>query len=280
MSNKEISDLKTLIKALDIRLGAEEISKEEYDSLKEKYEQHLNEEIKLVKENSLFRNLSYVSISGSGKVTDSYISISGSGRVEGWKGGTIKISGAGKISDEGIKISGSGVLPGDLVAEDLKVSGSVKVKGPLEVSTFKTSGSFKVEGPLTVHSNLTVSGSGKIEGSLLAHKASFVSSGSIEVEGDVFCSEADLSGAYDVIGSVNCDGSFSSELNGKSKIEGDLICGGDVNIEQGTSRGTLRLDNIQSSGEVYLEGVKANSVSGKKVKLGDDCEIDSVRETG
>ena len=77
MSNKEISDLKTLIKALDIRLNAEEITKEEYSSLKEKYEQRLNEEIKLLKENSLFRNLSYVSISGSGKVTDSYISISG-----------------------------------------------------------------------------------------------------------------------------------------------------------------------------------------------------------
>ena len=280
MSNKEISDLKTLIKALDIRLSAEEISKEEYSSLKEKYEQRLNEEIKLVKENSLFRNLSYVSISGSGKVTDSHISISGSGRVEGWKGGTIKISGSGKISEEAIKISGSGVLPGDLVAEELKVSGSVKVEGPLEVSIFKASGSFKVEGPLTVHSNLTVSGSGKVEGSLLAHKASFISSGSTKVEGDVFCNEADLSGAYEVFGSVNCDESFSSELNGKSKIKGDLVCGGDVYIEQGSSKGSLSVENIQSSGEVYLEGVRAKSVSGKKVKLGDDCEIDSITETG
>jgi cytoskeletal protein CcmA (bactofilin family) len=280
MSNKEISDLKTLIKALDIRLSAEEITKEEYSSLKEKYEQRLNEEIKLVKENSLFRNLSYVSISGSGKVTDSHISISGSGRVEGWKGGTIKISGAGKISEEAIKISGSGVLPGDLVAEELKVSGSVKVEGPLEVSIFKTSGSFKVEGPLTVHANLTVSGSGKIEGSLLAQKASFISSGSIKVDGDVFCNEADLSGAYEVFGYVNCDESFSSELNGKSKIKGDLVCGGDVYIEQGSSRGSLSVENIQSSGEVYLEGVRAKSVSGKKVKLGDDCEIDSITETG
>lgn len=280
MSNKEISDLKTLIKALDIRLSAEEITKEEYSSLKEKYEQRLDEEIKLVKENSLFRNLSYVSISGSGKVTDSHISISGSGRVEGWKGGTIKISGSGKISEEAIKISGSGVLPGDLVAEELKVSGSVKVEGPLEVSIFKTSGSFKVEGPLTVNSKFTVSGSGKIEGSLLAQKASFISSGSIKVEGDAFCNEADLSGAYEVLGSVNCDESFSSELNGKSKIRGDLVCGGDVYIEQGSSRGSLSVENIQSSGEVYLEGVRAKSVSGKKVKLGDDCEIDSITETG
>ncbi|MHA1931521.1 MAG: hypothetical protein ACW96X_03220 [Promethearchaeota archaeon] len=280
MSNKEISDLKTLIRALDIRLNAEEITKEEYSSLKEKYEQRLSEEIKLVKENSLFRNLSYVSISGSGKVTDSHISISGSGRVEGWKGGTIKISGSGKISEEAIKISGSGVLPGDLVAEELKVSGSVKVGGPLEVTIFKTSGSFKVEGPLTVHSNLTVSGSGKIEGSLLAQRASFISSGSIKVDGDVFCSEADLSGSYDVYGSVNCDESFSSELNGKSKIKGDLVCGGDVYIEQGSNRGSLSVENIRSSGEVYLEGVRAKSVSGKKVKLGDDCEIDSISETG
>ncbi|MCK4847722.1 MAG: polymer-forming cytoskeletal protein [Candidatus Heimdallarchaeota archaeon] len=280
MSNKEISDLKTLIKALEIRLNAKEITEEEYTSLMEKYENRLNEEVKLVKENSLFRNLSYVSISGSGKVTDAYISISGSGRIEGWQGGTIKISGSGKISEEEIKISGSGVLPGDLVTENLKVSGSLKVQGPLETSTFISSGSFKVEGPLTVHANCTTSGSGKIEGSLLAHQASFVSSGALKVQGDVFCNEAELSGAYKIEGSVKCNGSFTSEINNKCEIKGDLICGGDVYIEQNSKKGSLSVENIESSGEVYLEGVKARSVSGKKVKLGEDCEIDSVTETG
>ncbi|MHA1206000.1 MAG: hypothetical protein ACTSSO_00350 [Candidatus Hodarchaeales archaeon] len=280
MSNKEISDLKTLIKALEIRLNAEEITEEEYTSLMEKYENQLNEEIKLAKENSLFRNLSYVSISGSGKVTDSYISISGSGRIEGWKGGTIKISGSGKISEEEIKISGSGVLPGNLVAENLKVSGSLKVQGPLETSSFVSSGSFKIDGPLTVHTNCTTSGSGKIEGSLLAHQASLVSSGALKVQGDVFCNEAELSGAYKIDGFVECKGSFNSELNDKCEIKGDLICGGDVNIEQNSRKGFLKVENIESSGEVYLEGVKAKSVSGKKVKLGEGCEIDSVSETG
>jgi len=280
MSNKEISDLKTLIKALEIRLNAKEITEEEYTSLKEKYNNQLNEEIKLAKENSLFRNLSYVSISGSGKVTDSHIAISGSGRIEGWKGGTIKITGSGKISEEEIKISGSGVLPADLVAEDLKVSGSLKVQGALETSTFISSGSFKVEGPLTVHTTCTTSGSGKIEGSLLAHKASLVSSGSLKVQGDVFCHEAELSGAYKIEGSVTCNGSFTSELNDKCVIKGDLISGEDVYIEQGSRKGSLTVENIKSSGEVYLEGVKAKSVSGKKVKLGEDCEIDSVTETG
>jgi len=280
MSNKEIDDLKTLIKALEIRLNANEITEEEYTSLKEKYNNRLNEEVKLVRENSLFRNLSYVSISGSGKVTDSYISISGSGRIEGWKGGTIKISGSGKISEEEIKISGSGVLPGDLVAEDLKVSGSLKVQGPLETSSFASSGSFKIDGPLTVHTNCTISGSGKIEGSLLAHQASFVSSGSIKIDGDVFCSEAEISGGYTINGSVQCKETYTSELNNKCKIKGDLICGGDVYIEQNSRKGSLTLENIKSSGDVYLEGVKAKTVVGKKVKLGENCEIDSVTETG
>jgi cytoskeletal protein CcmA (bactofilin family) len=280
MSNKEISDLKTLIKALEIRLNDEEITEEEYSSLKEKYENRLDEEVKLVKENSLFRNLSYVSISGSGKVTDSYISISGSGRIEGWKGGTIKISGSGTISEEEIRISGSGVLPGDLIAEDLNVSGSLKVQGPLETASFVSSGSFKVDGPLTVHTKCSTSGSGKIGGSLLAHNASFTSSGAIKVAGDVFCNEAELSGAYTIAGSVKCNGSFTSEINGKCRIEEDLICGGDITIEQESRKGTLKVRNIESSGEVYLEGVKANSVVGKKVKLGEDCEIVSVKETG
>ena len=280
MSNKEISDLKTLIKALEIRLKAKEITEDEYTSLMEKYKKQLNEEVKLAKENSLFRNLSYVSISGAGKVTDSHISISGSGRIEGWQGGTIKISGSGKISEEEIKISGSGVLPGDLVTENLKVSGSLKVQGPLETSTFISSGSFKVDGPLTVSANCKTSGSGKIEGSLLAQQASLISSGSLIVEGDVFCNEAELSGGYKIAGTVQCDETFKSELNDKCRIEGDLICGGDIYIEQNSRKGSLTVENIESSGDVYLEGVKAKSVSGKKVKLGEGCEIDSVSETG
>ena len=57
MSNKEIEDLKTLIKALEIRLHADEISEAEYKELKEKYETKLQEELVAVKEHSFLRNM-------------------------------------------------------------------------------------------------------------------------------------------------------------------------------------------------------------------------------
>ena len=280
MSNKEIEDLKTLIKALDIRLRNEEISEQEYQALKEKYEEKLTQEIAVVKENSFLKNLSYVSISGSGKVTDSYISISGSGRIEGWKEGTITISGSGKVTDEEIKISGSGTLPGDLKTEILKVSGSFKTGGALETSQFSSSGSFKVDGPLTVHESFKSSGAGKIDGELLAENASVISSGALKVEGDVLCNDAELSGSYKIHGDVNCNETFTSELSDKCTIDGDLNCGGKIYIEQKSRKGTLQVDSISSKDEVYVEGVKADTIRGKVVKVGPDCEIGSIEETG
>ena len=280
MSNKEIEDLKTLIKALDIRLRSDEISEAEYKELKAKYEVKLNEELALVKENSFLKNLSYVSISGSGKVTDSYISISGSGKIEGWREGTIVISGSGKLTEDEIKISGSGVLPGNLSTGTVKTSGSLKTEGPLETSIFMSSGSIKINGDLTIHQTFKTSGAGKIEGNLFAKAASVVSSGALKVNGEMHCEEAEISGAFRIVGSLKCSSSFNAELSDKSFIEGDLICGGDIHIEQKSSKGILKVESIQSEGHIFLEGVKTNLVRGKSVKVGDDCKIGSIEETG
>ncbi|MFW9904618.1 MAG: hypothetical protein ACFFFH_09820 [Candidatus Thorarchaeota archaeon] len=276
MSNKEIEDLKTLIKALDIRLKNEELSQEEYDKLKAKYEAKLNEEISLVKEKSFLKNLSYISISGSGKVTDSYIKISGSGRVEGWRGGSIVVSGSGKISDEEIKVSGSASLPGDLQTHTLKASGSLKADGPIETTIFKSSGSCTIDGNLVAHETLVISGSGKITANVNAGNLS--SSGSLGVAGEVQCVNADLNGAYKIGGSVNCQESFVSEINAKCFIKGDLVCGGNVHIEQGSHRGQLSINQILAEGDIYLEGVSAQFVRGKTVKIGPDCQVDKVEE--
>ncbi len=278
MSNKEIKDLKTLIKALDIRFRNEELSQEEYDDLKAKYEAKLNEEISLVKENSFLKNMSYISISGSGKVTDSYIKISGSGRVDGWRGGSIAISGSGKISDEEIIVSGSASLPGNLQTHTLKASGSVKADGSIETTIFKSSGSCKIKGDLVAHEILTISGSGRITADVKAGQ--FSSSGSLGVAGEVQCVNAELNGAYKIGGNVNCQESFISEINSKCSIEGDLICGGDVHIEQNTHRGQLQVDQILAEGDIYLEGVSARYVSGKTVKIGPDCQVEKVEEKG
>ncbi|MFW9780038.1 MAG: polymer-forming cytoskeletal protein [Candidatus Heimdallarchaeota archaeon] len=280
MSRKEIEELQTLLKALDIRLKNDEITEHEYETIKMKYQAQLEEQMAVVKENSFLKDLSYVSISGSGKVTDSYVSISGSGRVEGWRGGSISISGSGKITDDEIKISGSGSLPGDMVTQKLKVSGALKVGGALETEQLMSSGSLKIEGPLTVTEKLSISGSGKIEGDINAHGAMVSTSGALKAEGNLACNEAEMNGSYTIEGNVDCSGSFRSELSGKSRIEGHLSADGDVYIEQDRSSASLKVESIYAKGKVYLEGVKAQLVQGTSVELGPDCVIEKVEEKG
>ncbi|MHA1331578.1 MAG: hypothetical protein ACTSR2_10920, partial [Candidatus Hodarchaeales archaeon] len=248
MSNKEIEDLKTLIKSLDIRLENGEISEDEYKELKEKYEKRLNEEIQLIKKKSFLRDLSYVSISGSGKVTDSYIKISGSGLVEGWHGGSIKISGSGMITDEEIKISGSGSIPGDLKTTRLTVSGAFKSEGSLEATTVSISGSCKIEGSLTVYERVAISGAIKIGGDLIADEAELISGGSLKVDGLVRCYTAELNGKYTINKDLVCQDTLTSYLDGKSRVNGDITCGGDVYIEQEKRGGILKVKRIISQG--------------------------------
>lgn len=280
MSSKEINELKTLLKALDIRLKNEEISQHEYETLKQKYAARLEEQVSLVKEKSFLKNISYVSISGSGKVTDSYVSISGSGRIEGWKGGSISISGSGKISDDEIRISGSGSLPGDMVTQKLTVSGSLNVDGALETEKLTSSGSLRIDGPLTVKDLLAISGSAKINGAIDAHEATVNINGSLKAKGNVTCNEAEMNGSYKVEGNMDCTGSFISELDGKSQIEGSLSTGGDVHIEQDRSSASLELDSIRAKGKVYVEGVIAQLVQGRTVEIGPNCDIKTVEEAG
>ncbi|MHA2224985.1 MAG: hypothetical protein ACXAC8_07260 [Candidatus Hodarchaeales archaeon] len=276
MSRKEIDDLKTLIKALDIRHRNEEISSEEYEKLKAKYNIRLEEEVNLAKENSYLKNLSYISISGSGKVTDSYISISGSGRVDGWRNGSISISGSGKISDDEIKVSGSASLPGNLKTRSLKASGSIKANGSVETDFLFCSGSIKIVGPLTVHDKLSLSGSGKFEDSIKARSIEL--SGSLKVDGGVDCVQAELNGSYKIAKNIKCEENFTSSLGSRCTIGGDLLCGGNVVIEKDKHSGRLLVEQIIAQGDVHLEGVTAKYVSGKKVILGPDCNIEKVEE--
>ena len=276
MSNKEVEDLKTLIKSLDIRLANSEISEHEYKEVKEKYELRLQQEIELLKENSFLTDLSYVSVSGSAKITPSYISVSGSGRVEGWKGGTIKISGSGKISDDEIKVSGSASLPGDLVTQSLIASGSMVAAGSVTCVKFISSGSAKVEGNVQAEEKVAISGSGQIDGNLTGSKINI--SGSYKSGGSIICKELEIDGSYQIDGNVDCEELFTSELSSKSSIGGDLLCGGDVHIEQSNRGGKLKVTTIQAKGSVYLEGVTAKLVQGKSVRLGPNCQIGNIEE--
>ena len=69
----------------------------------------------------------------------------------------------------------------------------------------------------------------------------------------------------------------SPDIEGKSKIGGKLTAK-DVIIEASSRRGRLKVKEINASGEVYLENTFADVVRGKRVKIGEGCEIGEVIE--
>lgn len=276
----ESEKAKKMLEALEERLKNGDVSIEEYNQLKAKYQARLSqtdvEEESFDKDKPRKAMPRMISISGSGQVTEDYISISGSGSVEGWGSGSIKISGSGKISDDKISVSGSAKLSGDVKSEIIKSSGSLKVEGDVQAGVMKCSGSTKVEGDLTIEDEAKFSGAVKIEGDLRVKDGELGVSGAAKIDGNVTAKDASFDGAFRISGDVSAV-NFEAEMGDKCKI-GGVLRATDVNIRQDHRRGHLRLKEIQATGQVYLEGVSADLVTGKTVKLGPDCEIKEVRE--
>ncbi|MFX0113698.1 MAG: polymer-forming cytoskeletal protein [Candidatus Hodarchaeota archaeon] len=271
---------KRMLEALDERLRNGDISQEEYNQLKAKYQARLEsstveeEDTGQEKAKKAFPRM--ISISGSGQVTEDHISISGSGSVEGWHGGSIKISGSGKISEDQISVSGSAKLSGDLKSEIIKSSGSLKVEGDVQARVMKSSGSTKIEGDLIVEDEAKFSGSAKIEGNVQVKDGDLKASGAAKIEGNVEAKDVFFGGAFQIGGDVSTD-TFEAEMGDKCAI-GGILRATNVDIKQDRRRAYLKVKEIHATGRVYLEGVSADVVAGKKVELGPDCDVKEVRE--
>lgn len=276
----ETEKTQKMLKALEERFKNGDISQEEYNALRMKYQARLEQTD--VDQEDLGEQVPkratprMVSISGSGQVTDDYVSISGSGSVEGWGGGSIKISGSGKVSKDKIAVSGSAKLSGDLKSEIVKSSGSLKVEGDIQARVMKCSGSTKIEGDLIVEEEAKFSGAAKIEGDLLVKGGDLDVSGAAKIEGNVEAKDAYFEGAFQIGGDVSVE-TFGAEMGDKCKIDG-ILRARDVSIKQDRRRAYLKVEEIQATGNVYLEGVSANLVTGKKVEIGPECDVKEVRE--
>ena len=276
----ETEKTQKMLKSLEERFRSGDISQEEYNALKMKYQARLEQtdadQEDFGEQAPKRATPRMVSISGSGQVTDDYVSISGSGSVEGWGGGSIKISGSGKVSKDKIAVSGSAKLSGDLQSEIVKSSGSLKVEGDIQARVMKCSGSTKIEGDLIVEEEAKFSGAAKIEGDLLVKEGDLDVSGAAKIEGNVEAKDAYFEGAFQIGGDVSAE-TFEAEMGDKCKIDGTLRAR-DVNIKQDRRRAYLKVKAIEATGNVSLEGVSADLVTGKKVEIGPECDIKEVRE--
>lgn len=263
---------KELLISLEKRLENGEVSHDEYKRLKQKYKARMK---KINKKAGLSPSF-MVSISGSGKVSQDLISISGSGSVNGFGGGPIRISGSGKITEDKISVSGSAKLSGDLKTKIFKASGSLMVDGNVWAEEIKCSGSSKIDGNLTIDDEARFSGSTIIDGDVKVKNGDFESSGSTKVEGGVEAIDISLSGSFKINEDVSSE-TFYADIGDRCKI-GGLLSAVDVTIEKDRRRGRLSVNEIRATGKVYLEGVTADLVTGKKIDVGPDCDIGEVRE--
>jgi cytoskeletal protein CcmA (bactofilin family) len=213
--------------------------------------------------------------------------IKGSGRVTVPGLGEVKASGHAEIGPDRVHTSGSCVLPGGIKVQDLDTSGSLTIEGDAEADTMAFSGSTRVRGGLKF-TRLSKSGSLQVEGD--AEGETMEVSGSTTVEGKVKVRDLYSSGSISAEKGVESDGHV--------KVRGCIRAGSvkaarfELILSNSVSRvrGGLEADYIRvepkgwgdegelvtdwvKGGEVHLENVECDTVSGDNVCIGDGCRV-------
>ncbi|HEX9915700.1 MAG TPA: polymer-forming cytoskeletal protein [Candidatus Bathyarchaeia archaeon] len=214
-------------------------------------------------------------------------SIRGSGRVHIEGHGSVKVSGRAELSPQLISTSGSSHLPGGLTVRELESSGSTEVDGDLSADTIRFRGSATIRGDARFR-RMEKSGSLRVEGGV---EGSFMEgSGSTEVGGKASVSHELLSsGSLTVEGGIESGGRV--EVRGSIRTRGvkadriEILLGGSLSrVTEGLEAkyirveprdwrdGELRTGKVEG-GEVILENVECDTVTGSKVHIGDGCRV-------
>ncbi len=215
------------------------------------------------------------------------LTISGSGSAGGGSFRRVSISGSGSVRGDvacaSCKVSGSARIDGALKAEEGKISGSAHITGDAEIGALSVSGSAHIDG--NVRSGpLHVSGSTRIGGSMDAGEAHI--SGELSTGGGCSAETFRASGVVRIGGLLNADTvELHLHSHGSSAKE---IGGGRILVEHGepsfigslfagfTGRGPLLTTDVVEGDDIALEGTKANVVRGRRVAIGEGCEIGLV----
>jgi predicted acyltransferase (DUF342 family) len=258
-----------LLELLEKRFSKGEIDKDNYEELKERYLQKLeNAKVNLEEH----KEASQIYTSGVKVSTDKSLSVAGSTKITGGHvGKDIRIAGSGKISD-------------DVICNNLKSAGSLKSLGNITAhGDINTAGSFKCEGFLHGDLDAKFSGSAKIgletivQGRVVA-AGSFSTGGFLQAE-----SGAKFSGSAKIEGNLLSKGLV--EAAGRIVVEGDLV-GDDVLINKGRDFLGMRFRNLKRSlisgnllgtGEVYLANTLVEGdVKGLKVEIGPFASVEGT----
>ncbi|MFN4218491.1 MAG: polymer-forming cytoskeletal protein [Candidatus Bipolaricaulia bacterium] len=243
------------------------------------------------------------------------VTVAGSGRIEGdVDTNLIKTAGScridGDVKTKELKTAGSCRVAGDVKAELMKTAGSCTIEGDVHADEIKIAGTQTVEGSIKAK-EITSAGSLKVTNDVEAEK--FLSRGGFEIGGLLSAEEVKIElggGKVSEIGGTRIEvrrrgRSFWSwrreprvhihmrrgpeglgetlesifEDLGRIGEEVERAVGEGLGYafgwSEGRGSGYLEADTIEAD-EIFLENTKARVVRGKKVQIGEGCEIESV----
>ncbi len=257
-----------------------------------------------------------VHLAGSGRISGGYydtVTVAGSGRIEGdVDANFIKTAGScridGDVKTKELRTAGSCRVAGDVRAELMKTAGSCTIEGDVHADEVKIAGTQTVEGSLKAK-EITSAGSLKVSEDVEAEK--FLSRGGFEIGGLLSAEEVKIElggGKVTEIGGTRIEvrrrgrpfwgwrreprvhihmrrgpegleetlESIFEDL-GRIGEEVSRAVGEGLEHAFGWSRGSgyLEADAIEGD-EIFLENTKARVVRGKKIQIGEGCEIESV----
>lgn len=223
--------------------------------------------------------------------------LSGSGVITAGDYEKVRICGSGKMDGlvrcDSLHISGS-VNGCELQCrEDVIISGSMRLDGNLTADEMETGGSVSIDGDCKVKNEIKCSGSARIEGAVKCGK--LCTSGSIDVTKGIEAEEIKIFGSVYCGDLMNAE-KINIETKPQSKVNIESIGGNSISIYRnsckrkslisrlpllsriiGSSGGTAVIKNYIEGDTVAVEGVKAKSVTGRIVTIGEDCKIDLVQ---
>jgi predicted acyltransferase (DUF342 family) len=264
MSENEYKMYKELLDLLEKRREEDEIDKENYEELKERY----TKKLEIAKEFAEKRKATpSMKVSGAQTISDTVASFAGSVTING-----------GDV-DRDIRVAGSAKFSDDIICKDLRAAGSLKSAGNITAhGNVKTSGSFKCDGFLHADYDAKFSGSCRVGGEVIlggkiGASGSFSSGGDLQAEKGIR-----------IAGSAKVEGNMLSQstvsLAGRARITGNLV-GEDVGINKDViahrlkrSKPSIVEGSVFGTKEVILRNtIVEQDVKGVFVEIGPFTEV-------
>jgi cytoskeletal protein CcmA (bactofilin family) len=213
------------------------------------------------------------------------LTINGSGNYSGGQYDKISIRGdATLVSDvecSAFHIYGTSEALENVKTRSVKVFGEAEVKGNMESEEMLIMGTMTVGGRAALK-KLKILGTLDVGDSLTGDEANI--KGTIAVGGDVEYETFESSGGFEIKGLLNADKINISLRFGESFAE--EIGGGLITVKKKSNtflpfgKEKVKLTAKVIEGDIiYLENTKAEIVRGKKVKIGEGCQIGTVEYT-